>query len=75
MIVDDESIDCETELSSEKLTLGIVEPYSDNEAIEPVRSSEDTSEGARGGARTMVGVGWSSSRDKDTSVLASLMGT
>lgn len=76
MIAEDESMDSETELSSDELMLGTVEPYSDMEVIDSDRSTDETSETARrGGANEAIGVNCCSSKEIDTSVLLTLIGT
>lgn len=64
----------ERELSSEMLTLAMVGLGSVNEAIDSVRSREETSDFGRAGI-TAIGVASSSLDEMDTSVLASLIGT
>lgn len=75
VIAEDESIEREIEVSSEIVALGTDEMRSDMEAIDTERSTEDTSDIARGGIVTTMGVACSSRSDNETSVLASLMGT
>lgn len=75
VIEESEIIEPDRELSSEIVTLAMVGLGSVKDAMESVKSSEETSDLGRAGIATAIGVASSSLEEIDTSVLASLIGT